>query len=479
MPPNVLVFYVDRFTRPTPFAVNDSWVDNTLNYSPSTPNGYCINSRHQGMVLFTVLDTVTSPKTAMNQFHATHPDVYSSDWCTHREGGSILPLPYAGWYYAATQGNSPRVLDTQTYTCAHCALVKAREILLARGSGRKPGCLTASPNHSVPDDFLGRGQIEIVGEVDILDTSTMKDYTGSPGYACGNCGRLGHNSRGCTHPAKHFDRIGIEVEGRFHERRAMIRVADNLGATYSGDGSIHESPDTEAEGYEFKTKPGSLREAIEQLVAMYPDETDDSCGMHVHMSFPQDCLTLLQTHEFYAYFRTRWLAWGTAMNLDTASPFFRRLRGNNNYCLPNEDVLRDMTSCDRYSQLNFGAYPSHKTLECRLLPMFRRSSLGVAAVQELVSIYEDFLAKPEAFGLVFPDFTDAGVHESLVQGYKFTLDPVEVELSVESRRHEQVYEIELTEITPPAENMVRIALPVNQAITVEALSTRLAALRAA
>ena len=467
----------------------DSYAESVQWASPQTATGLARTSRHQQLIAYAVPATSMAGTPAEHReakaklaAHAqAHPDMYSDAWCVNRLGGSLLPYAPVGQYFACTVVGNRIISDTR-YTCPHCAMVATRDYLAARNQlARGASCMLTAANCDPPEEYLAPHlDPEISGEAtaDIADTSTIRDYTSSPGYACGNCGRLGHNSRGCEYEAKHFDRIGVEVEGRFLDLRAMKQKADRLDATYAGDGSIGPSPDSGAQGYEFKTKPGSLRETIEQVIALFPDETDKTCGMHIHMSFPQDCLTLLHTKAFFTYFKARWQSWGAAMGLHPQSQFFKRLNDENDYCLTNESVRRTMTEGERYEQLNFTAWRQHKTLECRLLPMFRRSSLAVAAIQELVAIYEDFLTAPELYGFVYPEAQDAGVDAVYLTAISEILPNIEIDLPA-INRYENRHEMELDTLAAPAEGMVRIALPVNQPITVEALSTRLAALRVA
>src|SRR5512139_2219416 len=461
----------------------DAWSDNSR---VSPPNGYGAvryNTNHLGILSMNVPQTpgetynmtLGRAQIAINNFTRDRSTLAHEDWC---ENSPNLPFKWTGRYLPA---NRSRILDHSTwYTCPHCAYVKAQEILRSRGQRESMANIYAGlPFMSVDSALLvGTNSLEIASEVPPDTTETIKDYAGEPGYTCGNCGRLGHNSRACENPAKNFLKIGVELEGRFNDLHTMQRRAGDLGATYSGDGSIRESPDSDARAYEFKTRPGSLRETIEQVVAMYPDETDYSCGMHIHMSFPPEVMALLQTKEFFAYFKDRWQAWGARMNLAPTSEFYKRLNGENDYCNPNTEVLTVMTRCDRYSQLNFSAFSSHKTLECRLLPMFRRSSLAVSAIQELVSIYETFLAAPEDYGFVWDDFISAGPPESAFKDLQAHSERLEIDVPV-ARSFENSFEMELSELAPPADGMVRIALPVNQPITVEALSGRLRARTAA
>lgn len=223
--------------------------------------------------------------------------------------------------------------------------------------------------------------------------ATNRDNLPPTRRACGNCGRLGHLNSTCVSPPKAHVKVGIEVEGLW--KRATIEEVRARAANWhmgeSGDSSITSELDHTPT--EFQTRPGSLGEAITQLLAIYPDFVNASCGMHVHVSFSLGDTTLLASDAFHRYFLQRWYAWGHALNIK--GEFLKRLNGGNDYCkrsdVPASRNIYDATNHDRYRQLNFSAYREHATVECRLLPMFRDARIGVLAVENLIGIYEDFL----------------------------------------------------------------------------------------
>jgi hypothetical protein len=123
-------------------------------------------------------------------------------------------------------------------------------------------------------------------------------------------------------------------------------------------------------------------------------------------------------------------------------------------------------------QLNFSAWDEHQTVECRLLPMFYRQSLAVSAVQELVSIYEDFLANAEiTHGLAgFEEVCDLSTDENAVTELHPYTRQFDFDLgSFMPINSESSFEVELEEISPPAAGMTRIAVPTGSSITVERL----------
>lgn len=374
---------------------------------------------------------------ALTSHQNRHPDLNATAWCEH--SGQLPPriqhdpdtkyiVVYNQPYIATARGNNraygdyrARAImnaadtDLEFYSCAHCARVACEAL---RSDNPPVDGLTFSgqvysvlPGYTLLDQYQPPAP-EVNGDPAVPngDTSTNKDVPldSLPASSCGHCGRPAHNARTCDKPKKAHDRIGIEIEGRWLDLRAMRNKADGLGMTGCGDGSVSGSNNTDAEPYEFQTHPGTVAKALHQLIAMYPDESDKSCGMHVHVSFESHMdVTLLCTPAFFAYFKRRWIAWGDKMNIygkvDNRGEFWKRLNGLNDYCRENREAPRgSITRMNRYHQLNFSAWSEHKTVECRLLPMFRKASLAVSAVKELVDIFEDFLADPEGCGLVIP-----------------------------------------------------------------------------
>lgn len=250
---------------------------------------------------------------------------------------------------------------------------------------------------------------------------------------CSACGLMGHLATTCETPVRCHDKLGIEIEGFWHDLNAAKRQAEELtGRRGNSDGSLpgisscsgDEDPEDPcgcgeddcrecnstagtcggnckacgARSWEFQTRPGSLGESLRQLTQLYPDVVNVACGMHVHMSFlDKSSVTLLTSDEFFAFFRDRFKTWGERHNVK--GEFWKRLNGENQYCRKNSksDWAHGRPGCavtesnERYRQVNFQAYAEHQTVEFRLLPMFRSAALGVAAVEELVSIVESYL----------------------------------------------------------------------------------------
>ena len=296
---------------------------------------------------------------------------------------------------------------------------------------------------------------EVIDAPVVRGTATTKIHDANSTWrTCGNCGRVDHDARTCEFPTKAHRLIGVELEGRWRHLNDVTRSARNAGLTACGDGSVHGSF-SDCEPYEIQTKPANLGSTLQQVAEFYPDEADRSCGMHVHVSFqyPTD-FSCLSSLEFFEYFKNRWEQWGAANNLSPDSEFYRRLRGRNNFCHINTIAPVQLWNIDRYHQLNFSAWSEHKTVECRMLPMFRTQQLAISAIKELIDIYETFLADPAAHGLRLPE-ANAEVEQALLPAQQLRAE-VEIPALITEKLTRA---LEMSDPEPVTPGMIRIAIP--------------------
>jgi hypothetical protein len=254
--------------------------------------------------------------------------------------------------------------------------------------------------------------------------ATTKLATFTAKVACGRCGRLGHRAPGCARIGRAIDKVGVEVEGWWRDLPAARRVATDLGCSGAHDGSLAIDSSGETNAWEFRTVPGPLSSVRRQVHALYPDKYDSTGGMHVHISLGQPTdAALLACQEFFAYAHTRWAAWGAREQVNPDSQFWKRLRGENRYCLPVTD--NDLTPSrfmrgDRYRWLNFCSWARHKTIELRLLPLFGSEALAHSAIVEWCAIVEDWLAGPALAAMAghaaILDFTPGAAPPDLIEG---------------------------------------------------------------
>lgn len=288
---------------------------------------------------------------------------------------------------------------------------------------------------------------------------------------CSACGILGHNTRTCPtlcgaaiqapgnplEPSPLWDMVGIEIEGRFlnldEKRTLAVRITGERGTS---DGSVHGSNNRNLSPWEFRTRPGKVAPAISQLHQLYPDETGQDCGMHVHVSFATADISLLASTQFFAYFKQRWTEWGERNSVHRASQFWTRLRGENTYCRANVAVPYNLTNMDRYHQLNFSSWESHKTVECRLLPMFKSEAVAISAVQELINIYETWLGSEGTINTLLPEsVVELPTPEADTMHINSEVDFVPIAFS-------QSHEIAMNIIPPAPEGMRRVVIPQGQ-----------------
>lgn len=199
-------------------------------------------------------------------------------------------------------------------------------------------------------------------------------------------------------------KMGIELEGAWIKRpHDIIRDKGILKAQAKRDGSVRVRSDWEET--EIITRPhDNMDELIADVLALYPDRVDDSCGLHIHASFDPLDTSALADPAFHKHYKARWEAWGNKHNPGPA--FWERYHGrtpgrgggDRQYCrdiFKPEEQLTD--HADRYTQINFTAYHKFKTIECRMLPMFEATEAGkvlvVSAIRELADIYNSYLAE--------------------------------------------------------------------------------------
>jgi hypothetical protein len=133
------------------------------------------------------------------------------------------------------------------------------------------------------------------------------------------------------------------------------------------------------------SEPMRPRPAVDWLRQVYPDEVNETCGLHVHFSFPHPYFQWLMDEEFWEYFLEEAEKWGE--NNPVPDRYFTRLNGNhyteagddrNGTCQrrwhPDEQMHGGHDT--RYSHWNFHAFRSHGTVECRVPPAFDDADLA-------------------------------------------------------------------------------------------------------
>lgn len=202
----------------------------------------------------------------------------------------------------------------------------------------------------------------------------------------------------------HINKIGVELEGGWKN----TFPEDDPTEIYA-DHSVHLGGFTHIG--EIASPPLLLEEAIKWTDVHYPDGSDTTCGMHIHVSVKDDLAyaRLSVSPHFYMKF----LLWGKAFcdtlpKGDDRDRFYSRLKGDNRFCalkfIPSRQIPlkrkgggNNVDANPRYTQLNF-AKGVHGTVENRTFPIFKEKETALKVIEAYVGLVEEFLASPGGEG---------------------------------------------------------------------------------
>lgn len=206
-------------------------------------------------------------------------------------------------------------------------------------------------------------------------------------------------SRHRARARKRVYRIGIELEGGWKKLPAGVRLAH--------DGSIHLTDADIAAGCrdigELPSPVMDVEKFPSWMKMYYPHFVNESCGMHVHMSF-MTALTYqrLMDNRFPATIIAQMTEWAKSHKLSKKHPIWERLNGESRYCqhvfMADEQVKNTSKDFDqrrqghRYTVINYCYSRTGGSMECRLLPMMEDVDTAISAVQEIIDTTNAFLA---------------------------------------------------------------------------------------
>lgn len=190
-----------------------------------------------------------------------------------------------------------------------------------------------------------------------------------------------------------IDKLGVELEGAWNK----IPVGSRL----EHDGSVapHKNT-TDRENFpnvgEIVSKPMAPAGVGAWIKKNYPGMVNDTCGLHVHMSFPDiNFYSRLMEPEYQDTIIHYLTLWAKKEGLEDKHPIWPRLRGESEYCArkhwPDKQaqskrkIYDRRTEGNRYTIVNY-CYQQHETIEIRVLPMMKDAEQAIRAVQQVVNV---------------------------------------------------------------------------------------------
>ena len=147
---------------------------------------------------------------------------------------------------------------------------------------------------------------------------------------------------------------------------------------------------------ELPSDPMELAKVPVWMKQYYPSIVNDTCGLHVHMSFQSPFhYARLMIPEFPLTMVEYISRWAAQERLSKDHPIWPRLAGASEFCQPVFDPIRQKEQTrkaydrgapgHRYTMINY-CFGIHGTIECRLLPMMKTAEQGIRAVYRVIEI---------------------------------------------------------------------------------------------
>ena len=203
--------------------------------------------------------------------------------------------------------------------------------------------------------------------------------------------------------------VGIELEGGWKKLPDGINLTHDGSLTGLGEQDHPTRDELEAARRgskqlhigELQSEPLEPVKLTAWMKQYYPNHMNETCGLHVHMSFHRAKHYMqLMVPEYTATIVEYIGRWAEREHLDHKHPIWKRLAGENEHCkhLFYADIQAKATKKDyshdypgnRYTCINY-CNGLHSTLECRLLCMMETYEQGVRAVQNILDITNSFL----------------------------------------------------------------------------------------
>lgn len=200
---------------------------------------------------------------------------------------------------------------------------------------------------------------------------------------------------GDNKPFNRVKALGIELEGGWKTLPP--------GARLEGDASVfHNAPQPGLRQGELQLGPFLLADLNKYMKKYYPSKVDETCGLHVHMSFesPLHYGLLADSPDYQETVLEYLYRWAKENHLPEKHCIWDRLSGKSVYCQKEFWPYAQMTQArkdydkarhgHRYTVIHY-CHERNGTVECRVLPMMDNVDLGISAVRRLVDITNAYL----------------------------------------------------------------------------------------
>lgn len=197
-------------------------------------------------------------------------------------------------------------------------------------------------------------------------------------------------------------RVGIELEGGWDRLPAGVRLVHDGSVQFGRKpGEMIPAHHGELPGGPLDVVQGSPTYWGQWLRTNYPQHVNDTCGMHVHLSFKTAfAYNRIMRAEYPATVIAEFLKWSKREALAEDHPIWPRLQGKCKYCQHRFDADNQVINRDkdhnqeraghRYTVINY-CWARYNTAECRLLPMMANADQATRAIQELIDVTNSFL----------------------------------------------------------------------------------------
>lgn len=222
-----------------------------------------------------------------------------------------------------------------------------------------------------------------------------------------------------TGPFSHLWKFSVELEGGWDEKPRDFRdywhSDGSVNASLGGERYGEHEPDCSCECHygddpqqycddcedtgssdlagEIALPPyRNVEQFTDACRRAWPARVDGSCGLHVHVSCAEiEDLNItrysrLTSKRFEKFLMGQMEKFARREHYGTTHRFWRRFRGQNNYCQRDFNPDAQLLYGDRYTAINFCAYQRHGTVEFRFLPAYTSWRAGTRAALHVVGL---------------------------------------------------------------------------------------------